>query len=168
MVSSTASCSETPGMVIDQQVKTILTCGLRIQVHDGTFIVSLRCELPGSQWLSPERLMNYKLSLVKSLISHQEPNHFALPELKSSPMDSSNLPRNLVHQRFCAYWWSECTFSWQMSIHSPQATECSQLHRLYLYPHTQQLHHSMLWQLQGHPRPSLRHPCHCRKKKKSG
>lgn len=89
MVSSTASCSETPGMVIDQQVKTICTCGLRIQVHDGPFIVSLRCELPGSQWLSPERLMNYKLSSVKSHISHQDPNHFALPELKSSPMDLS-------------------------------------------------------------------------------
>jgi len=63
--------------------------------------------------------MNFKLSSVKShitaRISHQERNHFALPELKSSPMDLSNLPCNLVHQRFCAYWWSECTFSWQVN-----------------------------------------------------
>jgi len=55
------------------------------------------------------------------------------------------------------------------SIHSQQATECSQLHRLYFFSahSTAASQYAMTTATVGHLRPSLRHPWHCRRKKKT-
>lgn len=49
----------------------------------------------------------------------------------------------------------------QFPLHSPvNAVNCTDYA---CTPHTQQLHHCMLLQLLGHPRPSLWQSCHCRR-----
>lgn len=75
------------------------------------------CQLK-DEWIINSHQLNH--TLLHIFLTKRPTMHSAQSELKSSPMDLSNLPRNIVHQRFCAYWWSECTFCWWKSIHSPQ------------------------------------------------